>query len=123
MSSKHSGQASFAPVGAFRWTMAILGAWSLIPTAVESAPRYQRVVEFVLAIIMVAAAVMPPTIRARWRRAVVGIASLFLGLAGVVAAVSMDEAMTLASGAVVAGALSCLFTGVPRRPRHSAAGA
>ena len=53
MSSKHSRQPSFAPMGAFRWTMTILGGWSLIATAFDSAPRYQRVVEFVLAIIIV----------------------------------------------------------------------
>jgi hypothetical protein len=123
MSSKHSRGASFVPEGPLRWTLAAVGLWSFLVTAMEAAPRYQRVVDLALAVIVAAAGVTPAAYRPQARTFVRRVATVLLALAGVVAGVSIVEAMTLAAAAVVAGALSCFFTGLPRRPSHSAAGA
>lgn len=113
MSSRHSRRRSFMPKGPLRWTLVAVGLWSLLVTAIETAPRYERVVALALAIIVITAGVTPA--------AYLLVASVLLALAGVVAAASIIEAVALAAGAIVAGVLSCFFTGPLRRTRHSAA--
>jgi hypothetical protein len=118
--SRHARPITLVPDGAGRWTAAILGACSVLMTLSDHEPRYSRVVGLLLASILIGAGVTPASVRPRVRNVVLGIVPVLVGLAGVVAAVSIDEPMTLVSGAVTAGAMACLFAGPPRRARHSA---
>jgi hypothetical protein len=49
--------------------------------------------------------------------------TVLLALAGVVAALSIDEAMTLVAGAITAGLMACLCFPASPRARHAAVGA
>jgi hypothetical protein len=119
-SGKHSKRLSIVPARPFRSVIAALGLSSLVATTVQSEPRYESVVKIVLACTLVAAGMTPAEYRVSGRRIVLGLMTVLLALAGVVASASMDEAMTLVSGGIVAGMLTCLFNAAPRRARHSA---
>lgn len=118
--SKHVQSITFTPQSPFRWVVAALGALSLLTTTLSSEPRYARVVDVALALVLLAAGCVPPEYRHRVRGIVLGLMTVFLALAGVVAAISINEAMTLVAGALVVGPMACLFNAVPSRARHAA---
>jgi hypothetical protein len=117
---KHIRQIRMAPIGPFRWTLTLLGVWSFVASAFETQLRYDRVIDFMLASILVAAGVTPPEYRSRVRKVVRWAISMLLAIAGIVAGASIVEAMSLTAGAVTAGILSLLFTAPPQQARHSA---
>lgn len=120
--SKHVRSTTFTPQSPFRWVVAALGALSLLTTTLSFEPRYARVVGVALALVLLAAGCVPPEYRHRVRGIVLGLMTVFLALAGVVAALSIDEAMTLVAGALLAGPMARLFKAVPGRARHAAEG-
>jgi len=102
--------------------LTLTGAWSLIASAAEGGPRYERVVLASLSFVLAAAGTLPGDFRPTARRLVFGLMTLFFVLAGVLASGSMDEAMTLVAAGVVAALLALLFAASVVRPRHSTPG-
>lgn len=119
---KHARRISYVPTTPLRWAAAIIGAWTLVATAGADEPRYARVVEFVVGLVALAVGIVPADYRPRARAAVLGLMTVFLALAGVVAAASIDEAMTLVAGGIVAGMTAPLFGRPEHRARHAAPG-
>jgi uncharacterized membrane protein YoaK (UPF0700 family) len=117
--SKHARRISVLPQSPLRWVAAAMGAYSLLATIASDGPRYLRVVDFTLALVLLAVGCVPAEYRRRARAIVLSLMTVLLALAGVVAAVSIDEAMTLVAGAVTVGLMACLFTAAPRRARHA----
>jgi hypothetical protein len=78
------------------------------------------VIDEALAVTMVLAGVLPADRRAKVRPAVYGLATFFIGMAGIMAGTSLSESFSLVSGAVIAAALSLAFGLPPQRPRHAA---
>ncbi len=69
---------------------------------------------------MVAAGIAPLEYRPRFRAIALSGMTVLLALAGVVATVSVDEALSLVAGGIMSGLAVFLFPAVPRRPRHAA---
>lgn len=120
--SRHARRRSFVPTSPARCAVATVGVWSVVATTAGNEPRYARVVDLVLGLVLVALGALPAEYHRRARAAVLGVTTAFFALAGVVAAASMDEAMTLVAGAIVAGIMARFFSGIPRRPSHAASG-
>lgn len=117
---RHSQRVLLAPRGPFRWTLAVVGTWALVASMIDTAPRHERVVGVLLACVLIAAGVLPASRRPQARRLVAGLTTLFFVLAGVVAAVSMDVAMTYVASGTCSSLLALLFTGPKAQPRHCA---
>jgi hypothetical protein len=100
-----------------------MGALSLVATVTSDRPRYERIIDFALAFVILAVGCAPAEYRRRVKALALSLMTVLLALAGVVAALSIDEAMTLVAGGVTAGLIACLFRAPPRRPRHAADGA
>src|SRR6266542_4693360 len=80
---RHSKRLSLVPRGLFRWVLTLTGAWSLIASAAEGGPRYERVVLASLSFVLAAAGTLPGDFRPTARRLVFGLMTLFFVLAGV----------------------------------------
>jgi len=100
--------------------MAFVGLLSLLNSWTGPAPRYQHVVYAALALVLLLAGVLPPPLRPRARKAVYGLATFLIGIAGVMSGTSLDESLTLMTGALLAAGLSLAFGPVPHRARHAA---
>ena len=118
--SKHVRRVSFVPASPSRWVAATVGAWGLVATVAGDQSRYTCVVDLTLALVLVAVGTLPAEYRVRARAVVLGLMTVFFTLAGVVASLSIDEAMTLVVGAIVAGIMACFFGAVPHHPAHAA---
>jgi hypothetical protein len=70
--------------------------------------------------VLFSAGLLPAAHRPQARRLVVGLITLLFVQAGVVAAVSMDAAMTYVAGGVCLSLFTLLFTGPRVEPRHGA---
>lgn len=119
--NRHARRLTLRPQGRLRWTMAVVGLLSLLTSWTGPAPRYQHVVNAALALVLLLAGALPPHLRPPVRRAVYGLATFFIGMAGVMAGTSLDESLALMTGAIFAAGLSLAFGPVPRRARHAAA--
>jgi len=119
---KHARRISYAPTTPLRWAAAVMGVWTLVATVSVDEPRYTRVVEFAVGLVALAVGIVPAEYRPRARAAVLGLMTVLLALAGVVAALSMDEAMTLVAGGILAGLTAPLFGRPTHRARHAAPG-
>jgi hypothetical protein len=118
---RHARRLILLPQGRLRWTMAVVGLISLLTSWTGPAPRYQHVVNDALALVLLLAGALPPHLRPAARKAVYGLATFFIGMAGVLAGTSLEESLALMSGAVLAAMLSLAFGPEPRRARHAAA--
>ena len=116
------GASRTSPRPPLRWVAAVMGVWTLVVTVSADEPRYMRVVEFAVGLVVLAVGIVPAEYRPRARAAVLGLTTVFLALAGVVAAISIDEAMTLVAGGIVAGLAAPLFGRPTQRARHAAPG-
>ncbi|HEY3923560.1 MAG TPA: hypothetical protein VGL75_03300 [Acidothermaceae bacterium] len=108
------------PHGPFRWLVALLGASSLVSSALERGLRYDRVINVLLACVLIAAGALPPEYRTSARKFVFGLSTLFFALAGVTAGKSIEEAIALIVGGVFAAIFTLLFGTSHSSPRHSA---
>lgn len=86
----------------------------------DAGPRYDRVIEVTIAVAALLAGVAPVGLRSKFRPAVYGLATFFIGMAGMMSGTSLDESFSLMAGAVVAAALSQAFGRPPNRARHAA---
>jgi hypothetical protein len=93
---------------------------SLASTAGSQGQRYDHVVSFLLALMLVASGTAPQHARARIRRVINWVAGIFGVLAGVVAGTSLDEAMTLVAAAVTAALIALTLSDARPRARHAA---
>jgi hypothetical protein len=117
---RHARRLTLLPEGRMRWTMAVVGVLSLLTSCAGSGPRYQHVVNAALGLVLLLAGVVPRRTRSGVRKAVYGLATFFIGMAGVISGTSLDESFTLMTAAILAGGLSLAFGPLPRPARHAA---
>ena len=107
------------PHGGARWTMTGVGLLSLSTSWSGAAPRYQHVVEAAIALVLLFAGVLPAHVRPHTREAVYGLVTFFIGMAGVVSGRSLDESLSLMTGAAILAGLSLAFGPPPRGAKHA----
>ena len=93
-----------------RTIVGCLALWSLIATLLSAAPRYEKAVQLLFVLSVLALSVLA---RPQWPavgNVAAGAATFLLATAGVVAAVSMDAAFNVLAGALLLG----LVAGVTR---------
>ncbi len=117
---RHARRLSFRPQGRLRWTLTILGALSISTPGMGANPRYDRVIDVTLAVTAFLAGVLPAGLRSKVRPAVYGLATFFIGMAGMMSGTSLDESFSLMTGAVVVTALSLAFGRPSKRAKHAA---
>jgi hypothetical protein len=120
MAHRHARRLNFRPQGRLRWTLAIFGLLAIATSWTGPHPRYDHVIKEALAITMFLAGVLPAELRAKVRVGVYGLATFFIGMAGMIAGTSPSESFSLMTGAVFAAALSLAFGRPHERARHAA---
>ncbi len=109
MVGKHRRHVDLHAVGFGRWVLVVLGLWTLLATLVQTAPRYQLLPGILIAFGLMIAGLVPNERRAMMRKFVGGSAAGLVVMAGVVASVSIDEAIALLAYAAVLKLMAPLF--------------
>lgn len=94
--------------------------WCVVATALSAAPRYEKVSQLLVVLSVLALALLDRRLWPAVGGASAATATFLLATAGVVAGLSLDEAFSLLSTALLLGLLATVASALQSSARHAA---